>query len=94
MEVSHGRGVLVEYRRRPSAPDADALQKDGNRLRNLVAELRGKGFPDEWIVTEVAAALPERKPLLRAASGLAPDPQPGPEPRQPNGPGSSQQPGR
>jgi len=57
VEVSHGRGVLVEYRRRPASPDGDAQQKDGNRLRNLVAELRGKGFSDEWVVTEVAAAL-------------------------------------
>jgi penicillin-binding protein 2 len=32
--------------------------------------------------TEIAAALPERKPALKSASGLAPAPQPRPEPRR------------
>jgi GntR family transcriptional regulator len=57
VQVMPGRGVLVEYRDRPAEPDEAVQQREGDRLRHLVAELRGKGLSDHWIVMQVAAAL-------------------------------------
>ena len=57
VEITNRRGGLVEYRQRPAEPDETAQQQEGKRLRHLVAELRGKGLSDRWIVMEVAAAL-------------------------------------
>ena len=57
VQIADRRGVLVDYRERPPTPDDDAHRQEGKRLRHLVAELRGKGLSDRWIVMEVAAAL-------------------------------------
>ncbi len=51
------RGALVEDRKQPKAPDKAAQANEGRRLRHLVAELRGKGFGNEWILKELMAAL-------------------------------------
>jgi DNA-binding transcriptional regulator YhcF (GntR family) len=57
VQISDRRGVLVNYRQRPAEPDETVQQREGQRLRHLVAELRGKGFSDVWIVGEVAAVM-------------------------------------
>jgi len=51
------RGAIVEYRKQPGAPDKDAQTSEGKRLRHLVAELRGNGFKQEWILKQVNDAL-------------------------------------
>ncbi len=51
------RGAVVEYRKQPGAPDRDAQTSEGQRLRHLVAELRGNGFKQEWILNQVMKAL-------------------------------------
>jgi DNA-binding transcriptional regulator YhcF (GntR family) len=55
--IEHGRGARVRDRLipKPMRP-ADAVQQS-DRLRHLIAELRGKGLDPEWIRAEVNAAL-------------------------------------
>jgi GntR family transcriptional regulator len=51
------RGAIVIDRQTPRAPTAAALAQESTRLRHLVAELRSKGFPEDWIRRELLAAM-------------------------------------
>jgi GntR family transcriptional regulator len=55
--IAGRRGVLVQYRDNPAAPDEATAVREGSRLRHLIAELLGKGFAKDWILTEVTNAL-------------------------------------
>jgi len=51
------RGAMVQSRDQPAAPDVATSGREGDRLRHFVAELLGKGFGKDWILTEVETAL-------------------------------------
>ena len=58
LDVSRGKAVLVIPRRETSARPAEMRRERedfSRRLRNLVAEMRGKGLTESWIETELRA---------------------------------------
>lgn len=57
LTIEHGRGARVCDRQIPEPMRADTTALHGQRLRHLVAELRGLGLAPEWILAEVREAL-------------------------------------
>jgi DNA-binding transcriptional regulator YhcF (GntR family) len=57
LNIEHGRGASVRDRLIPEPLTAELTAQHGNRLRHLVAELRGLGLDPEWIRAEVNSAL-------------------------------------
>jgi len=57
LTIEHGRGARVRDRQVPEPLRAETSALHGQRLRHLVAELRGLGLEPEWILAEVQQAL-------------------------------------
>ena len=51
------QGAIVQERMTPEQPDAREQVAQGSRLRQMLADVRAKGFSREWILKEVMAAL-------------------------------------
>lgn len=57
LTIEGRRGATILDRQRPRTPNAATRSSASSRLRNLIAELQGKGLSNDWIRNETEAAL-------------------------------------